>query len=68
MKLFLLTWKKILLTIVFWFGAVALHNLVGALLGFEEAVFFIIAVIILPLYFLVSLVYTAIKIVKDRRK
>lgn len=64
-KYFLLSWKKVLIIIAAWILSVILHNLVYALLyNFfsstegDEPVFFIIAVIIIPLYFIISVVYT----------
>jgi choline-glycine betaine transporter len=49
------------MTVALWIVAVVLHNLLSALFGTEEAVFFIIAVIFMPAYFLIALVYTAVK-------
>ena len=72
-KWFLLTWKKILIIIVGWFLAVILHNLFYALsemsgknLAIGEVFFFLIAVIVIPIYVLISFVYTAIKMIKDK--
>jgi len=50
----------------FWLIAAAfvvaalLHNLLSALLGYEEPVFFIVAIILVPLYLLISIVYTVV--------
>ncbi|MBU2633835.1 MAG: hypothetical protein KJ674_01170 [Nanoarchaeota archaeon] len=57
-NLFLLTWKKILLIIASFVVSVILHNLVSGLLGVEEPVFFIISVIIIPIYFLICIGYS----------
>jgi len=72
-KWFLLTWKKILIIIVGWFLAVILHNLFYALselsgknLAIGEVFFFLIAVIVIPLYFIMCLVYSLVKMIKDR--
>lgn len=72
-KWFLLTWKKILIIIGAFFLAVILHNLFYALsemsgknLAIGEVFFFLIAVIIVPLYFLLCFVYTLIKMIKDK--
>jgi len=65
-KYFLLNWKRFGLIILSWFVAVILHNLVSALLGIEEAVFFIIAVIIIPLYLIISILYSIFNIIKRR--
>jgi hypothetical protein len=59
-KLFLLNFKKTLLIIVSFLIFVILHNLVSVVLGFEEALFFILAVFVLPLYFLISIIVTII--------
>jgi hypothetical protein len=73
-KLFLLTWKKVFLGVIAWFVAVILHNLVYAFIVgvlkieiVDEPFFFIIAVLVIPLYFLISIVYTLIKLVKRGR-
>jgi len=60
-KYFKLTWRKAWIIIMSWFVAVLLHNGVSALLGIEEAVFFIIAIFIIPIYVLVVLIYNLIK-------
>ena len=52
-KYFLFSWKKVLIVIVGWFVAVILHNLVDALFHVEEAFFFIIAVVVLPIYVII---------------
>ena len=72
-KFLLLTWKKILIIIGSFFLAVILHNLFYALseisgknLAIGEVFFFLIAVIVIPIYVLISFVYTAIKMIKDK--
>lgn len=72
-KFFRLNWKRVLIIIVAWLAAVILHNAVYALFfnyfnrtGGDEPVFFMLAVFVIPLYFVVSLVYTAIRIVQNR--
>ena len=73
-KYLLLNWKKILIIIGAWFVAVILHNLVyglGIYFGGEnfwgpngdEAFFFIIAIIVIPLYFIVSFIYSFVKLI-----
>ena len=61
-----LSWKKFGIIIASWFVAVILHNLVYALLKIDEALFFIIAIIIIPAYFIISLVYSLIKKITKR--
>ena len=63
-KYLLLNWKKILIIIGAWFLAVILHNAFYALFNVEEAVFFILAVIIIPIYFITAIIYTIIKKIK----
>lgn len=72
-KFFLLNWKRVLIVILAWVAAVILHNAVYALFfdyfnrsGGDEPVFFILAVFVIPLYFVVSLVYSAIRILRNR--
>jgi len=65
-NIFLLTWKKFSLTLIIWIVAVIIHNFGSALIGFEEPVFFIIAVIIIPLYLIISIVYSLIYKIKKR--
>jgi len=62
---FLLTWRKAVLVLVAWVACAVLHNVVYALLvkfwGFkgDEPFFFLLAVVVIPLYVLIALVYTA---------
>jgi len=67
----LLSWKTLLI-IPAWVLSVVLHNLIYFLFlegfnraGHDEAVFFTIAILVIPLFFIISLVYTVItKVVK----
>lgn len=63
-----LSWKRFGITILSWILCVILHNAIYALFGFEEALFFIIAVIIIPIYIIVSLIYTIIKKIRSSNK
>jgi len=72
-KWFLLTWKKAWIIIISWFLAFVLHNLVYALFfnyfestGGDEPFFFIIAVIVIPIYFILCFIYTLIKMIKNK--
>ena len=65
-KYFLLSWKKLLAIVIIWFATVLLHNFWYFLFNFEEAIFFILAVIIIPLYTLISMVYTTFKTFKNK--
>lgn len=67
-KYLLLTWRKILLVAGAWVLSVLLHNVIYGLfsdffdrtLG-DEPVFFLLAVMVIPLYLIVCLVYTIIR-------
>jgi len=71
-KYLLLNWKRILLIIGAWVLAVILHNLIYGLFqsyfasGGDEPFFFILAVIVIPLYAVVALVYTIIRLLTRR--
>ena len=73
-KWLLLSWKRFILLVVIWIVAVVMHNLIYAffigVLGieFEEPVFFIIATIVIPAYFIISVVYSLIKKRKGVKK
>ena len=74
-SIFLLTWKKILLIPISWVVAVLLHNLVYGLFqdffdshGTDEPFFFIIAMLVIPLYLLICLVYTVVYYIKIKIK
>ncbi len=55
---FQLTWRKMYILVVGGFISILLHNLWYAIFGWEEAVFFIIVVILIPLYFIISVIYS----------
>jgi hypothetical protein len=67
-KLFSLTFKKTGLIILAWILAIILHNLFFALFNIEEAAFFILATIVIPLYFLACLFYSIWKLIKTKRQ
>jgi len=69
----LLSWKRVLIIACVWVLSVLLHNLIYGLFyehfsrtGGDEPVFFILAVIVIPLYFIISLLYTVIRLVRSR--
>jgi len=66
-KLFTLTWKRFLLIIILWIVSVVIHNFGSALIEFEEPVFFIIAIIIIPIYFIISLINTIIQYFRSKK-
>ena len=76
-KYLLLNWKRVLIIACAWVLSVLLHNVIYGLFyehfrrtGGDEPVFFILAIFVIPLYFIVSLVYTVIrkvgKLVRNR--
>ena len=74
-KYFLLSWRKAWIIIVSWFVAVMLHNLFYGLFksyfdatGGDEPVFFIIAIIIIPIYVLVCIVYSLVRLIQRKAK
>jgi len=72
-KWLFLTWRKLLVIVAAWVLSVVLHNAVYALFhnyfgpGGDEPVFFIFAVIVIPLYFVGSLFYTVTRLVRKAK-
>ena len=67
-EFFLLTWKKVWIIVVSGFLGILLHNFWYAIFGFEDAVFFIYVVFVLPIYFLISVIYSLVKrLVKNEK-
>ena len=67
-KYLVLDLKKLSLIVLSFFAAVILHNAVYGLFNVEEAFFFIIAVFVVPAYFLVAVFYTIFHHVKHSKK
>ena len=67
-KLLLLSWKKLLLIPGAWFLCVILHNAVYGLFqaffepGGDEPFFSLLAVVVIPVYTLACLVYSAVRV------
>ncbi len=57
-KVFLLSWKNLWIVVVLGFASILLHNAFYAIFGFEEAVFFSIVIFMIPLYLIISIIYT----------
>ncbi len=67
-NIFLLSWKKTAIALILFIVFVFMHNLVYGLFIYlfgenfwgngDEPVFFILAVIVIPLYFIISIIYT----------
>ena len=66
-KLFLLSWKKLWIVVGGIIASIILHNLISALLGLEEAAFFIITFVLI-LYLIVSVIYSLINKLKGGAK
>lgn len=62
-KYLLLSWKRFGLIILAWFVTVILHNVCYAIFHFEEGIFFTLAGIIIPVYFIISAIYSLVKII-----
>ncbi|MDO8623293.1 MAG: hypothetical protein Q7R52_03525 [archaeon] len=58
---FMLTWKKFVITLIIWLVAVLLHNFVSGMFQYEEAIFFVIAIVLIPAYLVIAALYTVIK-------
>ena len=65
--LFLFSWRKLWIVVVGGFISILLHNFISGLIGVEEAFFFILVVIVLPVYVFVALIYNLVYIFKKRR-
>jgi len=71
-KLLRLTLRKLFLIVAAWVLCVILHNAIYALFrdsfgpDRDEPFFFLLAVVVIPLYFVVSLVYTAVQRIRQR--
>jgi hypothetical protein len=60
-KFFTLNWKNFGIAVIVWVVSVIVHNFWYGIFGFEEAVFFSIAVFIVPLYLIISIIYTIVE-------
>jgi uncharacterized BrkB/YihY/UPF0761 family membrane protein len=71
-KLLRLTFGKCLLIVAAWLLCVVMHNVLYALFRDffgphgDEPLFLLLAVVVVPLYFVVSLVYTVVQLVRRR--
>ncbi len=57
---FQLTWKRTLIIVIVLIASVVSHNAYYKLLGAKETIFSFIVIILIPIYFLISLVYSII--------
>ena len=59
-KFFLLDWKRAIGVIALWIFAIAAHNAIFGFYMIEEPFFFTLAVIAIPAYLIISIIYTLI--------
>ena len=57
-KIFLLSWRNLWIVVVLGFVSILLHNFWYGIFGFEDVVFFSIVIFIIPLYLIISIIYT----------
>ena len=67
-RYFLLSWRKIWIIVVGGFVSILLHNLFYAIFGLEEAIFFILVIFVLPIYVLIVLIYSLVKLIRRKLK
>ncbi len=60
-RLFLLHLKKSLYVIIIWAVFIIVHNLISKFNGIDEDFFSTFSVYVIPVYLLVSIVYTLVK-------
>ncbi len=66
-KWFLLSWKKVWLIVVISFLSILIHNAFYAIFGFEDFVFFFIVILLMPLYFIATIVYSIIWLIEKKK-
>lgn len=57
---FILNWKRFLILLIVFGLVVVLYDILSVSLGYEETTFFIVVVLILPIYIIVFLVFSLI--------
>jgi len=67
-NLFLLNWKKVLLLVLFLIITSLMYIAMSSLRDTEEPGFFLFAVILIPVYFAVSIIYSLIYILVRKRE
>ena len=65
--LFLFSWRKLWIIVVAGFVSILLHNAISALFNTEEAFFFIVVIFVIPIYFLVMVIYSLVYWLRRRR-
>ncbi len=73
-KVLRLTPRRLLLIVAAWVACVVLHNVIYAVFrdsfgpNGDEPFFFLLAVVVIPLYLVVSAVYTVVQLVRQRSR
>jgi len=68
MSFFLLNWKKVSLLLIFFLIVLLLNYIQTFLLETQDSTFFILALIIIPLYFMVAIIYSLVQIIRKKRE
>jgi hypothetical protein len=63
----LLTWKKFYVIILIIIFLLAIHNIISYYFDIDEPVLFLLGAIIIPVYFLISLIYTILNKLSRKR-
>ena len=50
--------RKLAIILAIWIICVVLHNVINSLFHVEEPVFFVLAVFVIPVYTIISVIYT----------
>ncbi|MFA5857031.1 MAG: hypothetical protein WC867_06730 [Candidatus Pacearchaeota archaeon] len=66
-KYFLLDWENLSIAVIAEIISIIFHNLIYGIFKIEEPFFFIIAVIIIPLYVIISIIYTSFEFLKLKK-
>jgi len=65
--IFLLSWKKLWIAVVTGFISILLHNAIYGIFGVEEAFFFIIVVFVIPIWFIISIIFTSVSYLRNKK-
>jgi hypothetical protein len=67
-QLLYLNWKKLLLILSLYISFVVLHNTIYALTDKDEPIFFMLAIFVIPFYFIFAVVYSIFSFFKKKLK
>lgn len=65
-NMFLLSWKRFAIVLLIFIASVFFHNIISGLTGIDEPVFFIVSVIIVPVYLIISGIYSLYSFKEDK--